>query len=79
MCYIQRVGSEEGYEDDGGGISTMILILENFISRPLSSIMEAIFLFRCSKSNEVYFVSRKTVARSFLVETIKKVNNLKVK
>ena len=45
MCFVPRDGADDGSEDDGGGIDTMILILDNFISRPFSSIMEAIVLF----------------------------------
>ena len=44
MCSIPRDGTEEGSEDDAYYIDTMILLPERLISRPLSSIMEAMFL-----------------------------------
>ena len=50
MCSIPRDGTEEGSEDDGYYIDTMILLPERLISRPLSSIMEAMFLIMLLKN-----------------------------
>ena len=57
----------------------MILLPERLISRPLSSIIEAMFLFCCSKINKAPLAARNNVDKRFVLETIKKVNNLKVK
>ena len=79
MCSIQRDGTEEGSEDDRGYIPTMILLPERLISRLFSSIMKAMFLFCCSEINESPLAARKNVDKKFIVKTIKKVNNMKVK
>ena len=79
MCSITRDSSEEGSEHDRDYIATMILLPERLISRPLSSIMEAMFLFCCSKISRALLATRNNVDKRFIVETIKNLNNLKVK
>ena len=79
MYSIPREGAEEGYEDDRDYIATIILLSERLIIRPLHYIMEALFLFCCEKIIELPLAPRNNVAKRFIVETIMKMNNLKVK
>ena len=67
MCSITRDGAEEGSEHDRDYIATMILIPERLISRSLSSIMEAMFLFCCSKINKASLAARNSVDKRFIV------------
>ena len=67
MCSIARDSAEEGYEDDRDYISTMVLLPERLISRPLSSIIEAMFLFCCSNISKAPLAARKNVAKRFIV------------
>ena len=67
MCSIARDSAEEGSEDDRDYISTMILLPERLISSPLSSIIEAMFLFCCSKINKAPLAARNNVDKRFIV------------